>query len=80
MDKIKEEVINIIAKVMEISPSEIGLATTIDSTPMWNSMNHLCLINELEKFYQIKFSLDEALELIGYEAIITIMRKKLSLL
>ena len=49
MDKIKEEVINIIAKVMEISPSEIGLATTIDSTPMWNSMNHLCLINELEK-------------------------------
>lgn len=59
----KEEIIKIIADVLEVDVCDIEMDTAIGDLPEWDSMHHLQIIAELEKVYNIKFNAADLSEL-----------------
>ncbi len=55
MEKLKQ----ILAKVLEIDPASITNETSPQNTPSWDSFNGLLLVTELEKGFNVKFTIDE---------------------
>jgi acyl carrier protein len=53
----------IISRVMNISIEEISDSSGPDSIPNWDSFNMFVLLDEIEKEFDIKFSLEETLEI-----------------
>ena len=51
----EEKVINLIARILGVDPSELDLDTEIGDLPEWDSMHHLTIIKELENLFDIKF-------------------------
>jgi acyl carrier protein len=49
------------AKAFKLPPAEIKDSLTPESVPEWDSMNFLLLIANLEKNFNITFSMDEVL-------------------
>lgn len=56
MAKSVEEVLG---KVLDIDPSKITDATGPGNTDAWDSFNGLLLVTELEKNFDVKFTIDE---------------------
>lgn len=48
-------VLNIIANILNVVPEEIDVDTEIGDMPEWDSLHHLTIIKELEKYFSIKF-------------------------
>ena len=59
----EKDVINIIAKVLEVSPELINEETAIGDIQEWDSLRHLIIISELEKEFQISFEPEEIMDL-----------------
>lgn len=55
MGKLKQ----ILAKVLEIDSATITDETSPQNTPSWDSFNGLLLVTELEKGFDVKFTIDE---------------------
>ena len=53
----------IISRVMNIPIEEISDSSGPDSIPNWDSFNMFVLLDEIEKEFNIKFSLEETLEI-----------------
>ena len=51
----------ILANVLHIDPAGITDETGPDNTEAWDSFNGLILLTELEKNFNVKFSLDEVM-------------------
>ncbi len=51
----------VIAKVLGIDESSITNKTSPDNTPEWDSFNGLLLATELEKTYNVKFTIEEVI-------------------
>lgn len=49
----------LLGKVLGIDPSSITDATSPDNTPSWDSFNGLLLVTELEKKFNVSFTIDE---------------------
>ena len=71
----KEQIINVIAKVLEVEPSSIELDCGIGDMPEWTSMNHLNIIANLEKEFSIKFSQSDIMDLEDISDLITLTQK-----
>mgnify|MGYP001562639519 CR=1 FL=1 len=54
-DKLKE----ILAAVLKVKPEEINDKSSPENIPGWDSFNGLMLVTELEKAFNVKFSIDE---------------------
>ena len=52
---IQEEIIVLIARVLEVSPEKIDEDTAIGDIPTWDSLRHVLIISELEKHFNISF-------------------------
>lgn len=52
---IQEEVIKLIAKVLEVSVAEIDEDTAIGDIPVWDSLRHVMIISALEQHFSIQF-------------------------
>ncbi|MBO5506509.1 MAG: acyl carrier protein [Bacteroides sp.] len=59
----KEEIVNIIADVLEVDVCDIEMDTAIGDLPEWDSIHHLQIIAELENVYNIKFNAADLAEL-----------------
>lgn len=59
----KEEIVNIIADVLEVDVYDIEMDTAIGDLPEWDSIHHLQIIAELENVYNIKFNAADLAEL-----------------
>jgi len=59
----------IISKVMSVPVTEINDKTGPENIESWDSFNGLLLIDELEENFDIKFSLEEATNVITVEDI-----------
>lgn len=59
----KEEIVKIIASVLEVDVCDIEMDTAIGDLPEWDSIHHLQIIAELEKVYNIKFNASDLAEL-----------------
>jgi acyl carrier protein len=53
---IQEDVINLIAKLLEVNPEKISEDTAIGDIPSWDSLRHVAIIIELEKHFNIIFA------------------------
>ena len=71
LNKLFKEVFN--DPKIEISPQ-----TSINDIESWNSLNHVVLIDKLEKQYNIKFELEEVLGFMSIEDILNAIRNKIS--
>lgn len=58
----KEKLINLLAKILEIPPESINDTTSPENTPSWDSFNGLLIANELEKQFQVKFTIEEIVD------------------
>ena len=58
-----EQIISIMAKVLEVEPSEIELDCGIGDMPEWSSLKHLQIISELEQAFSIKLQPQDIMEL-----------------
>lgn len=59
----KEEIVKIIADILEVDVCDIEMDTAVGDLPEWDSMHHLQIIAELEKVYNIKFNASDLAEL-----------------
>ena len=57
-----EKINSIIQKIFKIKPEEITDQMSPDTIPDWDSMNYLLFISELEKEFNIQFTVDETME------------------
>ena len=53
----------IVSRVMNIPTAEISESSGPDSIPEWDSFNMFVLLDEIEKEFNVKFSLQETLEI-----------------
>ena len=58
-----EELFEIVSRVMNIPTTEISASSGPDSIPTWDSFNMFVLLDEIEKEFKIKFSLEETLRI-----------------
>ncbi len=57
-----EKLYNLIAKVFNVPASEINDESTPESIESWTSFNGYVLLYELETSFNVKFSIDEAMD------------------
>jgi len=60
--KYMEKLAAIIKKIFGASPEEINDEMSPDTIPNWDSMNYLLFISEVEKEFNILFTVDEVME------------------
>jgi len=69
-----EKIIDIIAKILKVSVSEISLGTIIGDIPEWDSLHHVAIIVEIERTFDIKFKPEDLMELEDVSDIITLIK------
>jgi acyl carrier protein len=57
-----KKLFEIVSRVMNIPATEISETSGADSIPEWDSFNMYVLLEEIEKEFNVKFSLEETLE------------------
>ena len=58
-----EKLIQIVSEVFNIEKNKIDENTSPETLEQWDSFNFYVLLNEIEKEFNIKFSLEETLEI-----------------
>ena len=58
-----KKLFEIVSRVMNISTTEISETSGSESIPEWDSFNMYVLLEEIEKEFNVKFSLQETLEI-----------------
>tara|TARA_Y100001949_G_scaffold77426_1_gene65519 strand:- start:895 stop:1134 length:240 start_codon:yes stop_codon:yes gene_type:complete len=58
-----KKLFEIVSRVMNIPTTEISEISGSDSIPEWDSFNMYVLLDEIEKEFNVKFSLQETLEI-----------------
>ena len=53
---------SIIQKIFKVKPEEINDNMSPDTIPDWDSMNYLLFISELEKEFNVQFTVAETME------------------
>lgn len=71
----KEEIVKIIASVLEVDVCDIEMDTAIGDLPEWDSIHHLQIIAELEKVYDIKFNASDLAELEDVSDLISLVEE-----
>ena len=57
-----KKLFELIGKVMNIDPNTISDQSTPESIPSWTSFNGYVLLYELETNFNVKFTIDEAMD------------------
>lgn len=68
----------IVFDIFKISAEEIKDSLTAKDIPQWDSMNYLLFIAELEKEFQIVFSMDEVINAKSLGDIRKILKSKIN--
>ena len=71
----KEEIVKIIADILEVDVCDIEMDTAVGDLPEWDSMHHLQIIAELEKVYNIKFNASDLGELEDVSDLISLVEE-----
>ena len=78
MDKIREDVLSIIASVLNTDTALLEGDLGIGDLPDWDSVHHMSIIMELETKFSIKFISEETSMMENIDDIVEIVRKKIS--
>ena len=75
---ILEEVINLIAESLEVSPSEVNEDTAIGDIPTWDSLRQLMIINALEQHFEVTFEPEIIMDLDDVSDIVAAIEERIS--
>ena len=75
MDQIDKEIYSLIANILKIPIDKISLNTGIDNQSDWDSLNHILIMNELEKVFGISLSPNDIINMINVESILNNLKK-----
>lgn len=75
MDQIDKEIYSLIANILNIPIDKINLNTGIDNQSDWDSLNHILIMNEIEKVFGISLSPNDIINMINVESISNILKK-----
>ena len=75
MDQIDKEIYSLIANILNISIDKISLNTGIDNQSDWDSLNHILIMNKLEKVFGISLSPNDVINMINVESISNNLKK-----
>lgn len=67
---IEAKVRTIMANILEINETEILEDSSIGDFPSWDSLNHLTIIAEIEKTFEIQFTPDVLMDLEDFSDIV----------
>ena len=56
------KLINLLAKILEVPPGSLNDESSPENIPSWDSFNGLLIANELEKEFQLKFTIEEIVD------------------
>ena len=59
MKNLNQIVIELIAQTLNVSEEELDMNSRIDETQNWDSLTNMDLLLVIEKFFSIRFELDE---------------------
>lgn len=59
----KEEIIKLIAGVLEVDEKELDEDTAIGDLPEWDSIHHLIIVSAIEEKFDIQFTPDVLMDL-----------------
>ena len=70
------ELKKLFARVLDINEQDVTEETSRENTEKWDSFNHLLLINELEKEFNIRFTMEEVEKIKTFKDIKKIVTEK----
>ena len=68
---------SILGKVFDLEAEEIEDETSPENVGLWDSLNHLRLITEIEKVFRIRLSMKEVRSMVSYAKIREIVAQHL---
>ena len=72
MDKLKK----IFSSVLGIKESQVNSSLSPENTPVWDSLNALILITEIEKAFDVKFKFSEVMSVKNFSDAVKLIRSK----
>ena len=77
MLKIREQIVEVLANVLDIPALEIPSDAAPGVIEKWDSLTHMLLVMSLEEEFEIRFSDDELTDLLSLDLIIQIIVEKI---
>ncbi len=71
-----DRVIAIVARVFDLPPEQVSDQTERGKLEVWDSLNHLLLISEIEEELNVEFTADEVLRIKNVRDLREILAKK----
>ena len=78
LDEILDQINQVFRQVFEDENIKIEPTFTANDVDGWDSLNHMILISEIEKFFDVKFALREIIRLKEVNDISLLIQKKKS--
>lgn len=75
--EVKDKVIEIIAGVLEVKPSDITLNSTVGDFPAWDSLGQLNILQSVQDEFEIEFEPEEMMDIEDVNDIIKAVESKL---
>ena len=75
MDQINKEIYILISNILNIPIDKISLNTGIDNQSDWDSLNHIFIMTEIEKVFQISLLPNDIINMTNVESITNILKK-----
>ena len=75
-NKLEQEVKKILSTVLKTPIAKIDSTWSTITIDNWDSLKHIQVVLNLEKFFKIKFDVNEYNELTSFNNIINLLRKK----
>ena len=71
----KQELFQLIAKHLQCNIKMIDSDASVDTIGTWTSMNHVLLVQALEEQFNIRFTEDQTVEMMGVQSIIDVLEE-----
>ena len=75
MNQIDKEIYSLIANILNIPIDKISLNTGIDNQSDWDSLNHILIMNEIEKVFGISLLPNDVINMINIKSISSNLKK-----
>lgn len=79
MENLNESIKEIMSAVLELPIDEINEKTSSETLSSWDSLKHMNLIIALEEEFNVKFSIDQIIEMKSYSSISSGIQASLNL-
>lgn len=76
MNGLRDQLIKIISEILDIKAEEIRDDTSTATISNWDSMNHLLIITEIEKQFNISIPLEDSIELTNFKDLLDYITKE----